>query len=641
MIYRTTPSLSSYSSTLKNNNTQTVSSQHSYRKPQQTATNSNSYFSATPTITMQNANIHTTRTNQFVSNLKNHPISHSVKSLYNPITNSLISSSNLQNKLKFSSTASQRRTDTEDTERDTSFLSEQRFEELGLHRKLLSNLEKEGFEYMSRIQAATIPKIMDGHDVLGEAKTGSGKTLAFGIPLIQRLLSGKRRQSDGTGGIIIAPTRELALQLFQQLNTLCKFTGINCAFSIGGNSFGSERARLQRGVNLLIATPGRLLDHLQSDDEVSDMICKKLEMVVIDEADRIMDIGFEETMARIFDYFPTTAQNLLFSATLDTGKVGKLQHRVIKPDAHRLSIDTGAIPRLTQEYVVAGGKDRLGLLAKLLHENKNKKVVVFFSTVKSVQFHTELIQSLRLPTYIKSLHGGLKQQQRTNIFFDFSKATKGVLLTTDVAARGLDIPNIDLIIQYNPPTELASYFHRVGRTARAGSKGHALLFLRPGEEGYLRTLVREGKSEAKVSLKETSYDPSEVHDYYEDMEKHATQNETLQGKGYDAMTSFFASYSQIAKFLGSTDKVDLRKIGEEYFNRVHPSVIRRFQSQPQRSMSTYRRSGNRFSQPRQNRFGRQSDRSFGRRQDQGDRRRQRNSDDKHLEGIDDLMKMFE
>ncbi|KAJ1836874.1 ATP-dependent RNA helicase, partial [Coemansia sp. RSA 486] len=327
---------------------------------------------------------------------------------------------------------------------------------------------------MTEVQARTIPPLLAGRDVLGAAKTGSGKTLSFLIPAIELLSRLKFKPRNGTGAIIISPTRELALQIFGVARDLLQFHSQTFGIVIGGANRKAEADKLIKGVNLLIATPGRLLDHLQN---TKGFIFKNLKTLVIDEADRILENGFEDEMKAIIKILPQEErQSMLFSAT-QTTKVEDLARISLKKGPLYINVDEGkekaTAEGLEQGYVVCDSDKRFMLLFTFLRRNLKKKVIVFFSSCNSVKYHAELLNYIDVP--VLDLHGQQKQQKRTNTFFEFINADKGILLCTDVAARGLDIPAVDWIIQYDPPDDPRDYIHRVGRTARAGSKGKSLL----------------------------------------------------------------------------------------------------------------------------------------------------------------------
>lgn len=376
----------------------------------------------------------------------------------------------------------------------------QTFGELELSQPTLKAIEKMGFTTMTSVQARTIPPLLAGRDVLGAAKTGSGKTLAFLIPAIERLHSLKFKPRNGTGVIVITPTRELALQIFGVARDLMEFHSQTFGIVIGGANRRQEADKLVKGVNLLIATPGRLLDHLQN---TKGFVFKNLKALIIDEADRILEIGFEEEMRQIIKILPNEdRQSMLFSAT-QTTKVEDLARISLRQGPLFINVvsekDNSTVEGLEQGYVVCDSDKRFLLLFSFLKRNQKKKIIVFLSSCNSVRYYAELLNYIDLP--VLELHGKQKQQKRTNTFFEFCNAERGILVSTDVAARGLDIPSVDWIIQFDPPDDPRDYIHRVGRTARgAKGKGKSLMFLTPNELGFLRYLKA-----AKVPLNEYEF----------------------------------------------------------------------------------------------------------------------------------------
>ncbi|KAF9582080.1 ATP-dependent RNA helicase, partial [Lunasporangiospora selenospora] len=378
------------------------------------------------------------------------------------------------------------------------------FSSLDLSEPTKKGIADIGFTKMTEVQARTIPPSLAGRDVLGAAKTGSGKTIAFLIPAIELLYKLKFKPRNGTGVIIISPTRELALQIFGVAKDVLKYHNQTFGIVIGGANRKAEADKLAKGVNLLVATPGRLLDHLQI---FKGFVYKNLKALVIDEADRILECGFEDEMKQIIKLLPKESrQSMLFSAT-QTTKVTDLARISLKAGPLYINVDekkeTATADGLEQGYVVCESDKRFLLLFTFLKRNLKKKVIVFFSSCNSVKYHAELLNYIDIP--VLDLHGRQKQQKRTTTFFEFINAPTGILLCTDVAARGLDIPAVDWIIQFDPPDDPRDYIHRVGRTARAGTKGKSLLFLLPSELGFLRYLKH-----AKVPLNEYQFPTAKI-----------------------------------------------------------------------------------------------------------------------------------
>lgn len=339
------------------------------------------------------------------------------------------------------------------------------FADLNLSARTLEAIKGMGFETMTTIQQKTIPPLMAGRDVLGAAKTGSGKTLAFLIPAVEMLSQLRFKPRNGTGVIVVTPTRELALQIFGVARELMEPHSQTFGIVIGGANRRAEAEKLTKGCNLLIATPGRLLDHLQN---TQGFVFKNLRSLVIDEADRILEVGFEDEMRKIIKILPSTdRQTMLFSAT-QTTKVEDLARISLRPGPLYINVDHRAenstVEGLEQGYVLCESDTRFRLLFSFLRRHTKKKVVCFLSSCASVSFFSELLNYIDLP--VLALHGQMKQQARTSTFFEFCNAKSGILICTDVAARGLDIPEVDWVLQFDPPDDPRSYLHRVGRTAR-------------------------------------------------------------------------------------------------------------------------------------------------------------------------------
>merc|ERR1719327_1975650 len=351
---------------------------------------------------------------------------------------------------------------------------------------------------LTEIQSKAIPLLLQGKDVLAAAKTGSGKTLAFLVPAVDLLYNVKLAPRNGTGTLVISPTRELAMQIYDVLRSISKYISQTLGIVVGGMNRRPEAEKLAKGVNVLVATPGRLLDHMQN---TRGFVYHNMFDLIIDEADRILEVGFEEEMNAIIKMLPKKRQTALFSAT-QTRKVADLARlSLTKPVFVEVKSkdNVSTVAGLTQGYVVCPAANRFMLLFTFLKRNKDKKVMVFLSSCNAVKFHDELLNYIDVP--VVCIHGQKKQASRSSTFYSFCQADKGIMLCTDVAARGLDIPKVDWIVQYDPPDEPKEYIHRVGRTARgAGGSGKALLFLMPEELGFLHYLRRAGVPVAEYSF---------------------------------------------------------------------------------------------------------------------------------------------
>ncbi|XP_008974232.1 probable ATP-dependent RNA helicase DDX31 isoform X5 [Pan paniscus] len=426
------------------------------------------------------------------------------------------------------------------------------FHELGLHPHLISTINTVlKMSSMTSVQKQSIPVLLEGRDALVRSQTGSGKTLAYCIPVVQSLqaMESKIQRSDGPYALVLVPTRELALQSFDTVQKLLKpFTWIVPGVLMGGEKRKSEKARLRKGINILISTPGRLVDHIKSTKNIH---FSRLRWLVFDEADRILDLGFEKDITVILNAVNAECQkrqNVLLSATLTEGvtrladislhdpvsiSVLDKSHDQLNPKDKAVQevcpppagdeLDSFAIPEsLKQHVTVVPSKLRLVCLAAFILQKckfeKDQKMVVFFSSCELVEFHYSLfLQTLlsssgapasgQLPSAsmrlkFLRLHGGMEQEERTAVFQEFSHSRRGVLLCTDVAARGLDLPQVTWIVQYNAPSSPAEYIHRIGRTARIGCHGSSLLILAPSEAEYVNSLASHKINVSEIKMED-------------------------------------------------------------------------------------------------------------------------------------------
>ncbi|XP_028915356.1 ATP-dependent RNA helicase DDX18 [Ornithorhynchus anatinus] len=424
-----------------------------------------------------------------------------------------------------------------------------------------------GFANMTQIQHRSIRPLLQGRDILAAAKTGSGKTLAFLIPAVELIYKLKFMPRNGTGVVILSPTRELAMQTFGVLKELMTHHVHTYGLVMGGSNRSAEAQKLANGVNLVVATPGRLLDHMQN---TPGFMFKNLQCLVIDEADRILEVGFEEEMKQIIKLLPRRRQTMLFSAT-QTRKVEDLAKISLKKEPLYVGVDdhkdVATVDGLEQGYVVCPSEKRFLLLFTFLKKNRKKKLMVFFSSCMSVKYHYELLNYIDLP--VMAIHGKQKQTKRTTTFFQFCNADSGILLCTDVAARGLDIPEVDWIVQFDPPDDPKEYIHRVGRTARGiDGRGHALLILRPEELGFLRYL-----KQAKVPLSEFEFSWAKISDIQSQLEKLIEKNYFLHKSGQEAYKSYIRAYdSHALKQIYNVASLDLTQVALSFGFRVPPFV---------------------------------------------------------------------
>ncbi|XP_024516732.1 ATP-dependent RNA helicase HAS1 [Selaginella moellendorffii] len=446
-------------------------------------------------------------------------------------------------------------------------MSSMNFGALPLSEPTKNAIAEIGFTNMTEIQSRSIPELLKGRDVLGAARTGSGKTLAFLVPAVELLYHARFMPRNGTGVLIISPTRELAMQIYGVARKLMKHHSQTHGIVMGGVKRNVEAEALKKGVNLLVSTPGRLLDHLQN---TKGFLFKNLQCLVIDEADRILEIGFEEDMKQIIKLLPKERQTVLFSAT-QTTKVEDLAKLSFKKAPIYIGVDDerskATVEGLEQGYCVVKTDKRFLLLFTFLKKNLKKKVMVFFSSCNSVKFHGELLNFIDIPCL--DIHGKQKQQKRTNTYFEFCNAEKGILLCTDVAARGLDIPAVDWIIQYDPPDDPKEYIHRVGRTARGESgRGRALLFLTPEELGFKRYLTM-----AKVPLNEYMFPENKIANVQSQLENLIGKNYNLHRSARDAYRSYIMAYNSHAmKDAFNVHRLDLQAVAASFGFSCPPKI---------------------------------------------------------------------
>ncbi|XP_028389281.1 ATP-dependent RNA helicase DDX18 [Phyllostomus discolor] len=446
---------------------------------------------------------------------------------------------------------------------DTSFASLSNL----VNENTLKAIKEMGFTNMTEIQHKSIRPLLEGRDLLAAAKTGSGKTLAFLIPAVELIVKLKFMPRNGTGVLILSPTRELAMQTFGVLKELMTHHVHTYGLIMGGSNRSAEAQKLANGINIIVATPGRLLDHMQN---TPGFMYKNLQCLVIDEADRILDVGFEEELKQIIKLLPTRRQTMLFSAT-QTRKVEDLARISLKKEPLYVGVDddkaNATVDGLEQGYVVCPSEKRFLLLFTFLKKNRKKKLMVFFSSCMSVKYHYELLNYIDLP--VLAIHGRQKQNKRTTTFFQFCNADMGILLCTDVAARGLDIPEVDWIVQYDPPDDPKEYIHRVGRTARGlNGRGHALLILRPEELGFLRYL-----KQSKVPLSEFEFSWSKISDIQSQLEKLIEKNYFLHKSAQEAYKSYIRAYdSHSLKQIFNVNNLNLPQVALSFGFKVPPFV---------------------------------------------------------------------
>ncbi|XP_017584989.1 PREDICTED: probable ATP-dependent RNA helicase DDX10 [Corvus brachyrhynchos] len=426
----------------------------------------------------------------------------------------------------------------------------QRFSDFPLSKKTLKGLQEAQYRVVTEIQRQTIGLALQGKDVLGAAKTGSGKTLAFIVPALELLYRQQWTSADGLGVLIISPTRELAYQTFKVLRKVGKNHEFSAGLIIGGKDLKEESERIHH-INMLICTPGRLLQHM---DETSYFYASDLQMLILDEADRILDMGFADTMNAIIENLPKKRQTLLFSAT-QTKSVKDLARLSLKDPEYvwvheKAKFSTPAT--LDQNYVVCELQQKVNMLYSFLRTHLKKKSIVFFASCKEVQYLFRVFCKLQPGLPVLALHGKQQQMKRMEVYTCFVRKKAAVLFATDIAARGLDFPAVNWVIQFDCPEDANTYIHRVGRTARYKEGGEALLVLLPSEEkGMVEQLAQR-----KVPISEIKINPEKLTDIQKRMQAFLAQDQDLKEKAQRC----FVSYLRSVYLMKNKDVFDVFKL---------------------------------------------------------------------------------
>jgi superfamily II DNA/RNA helicase len=360
------------------------------------------------------------------------------------------------------------------------------FSSLGLSEKVLAAVEAAGYTEPTAIQAAAIPHVLQKRDVLGLAQTGTGKTASFTLPMLTLLEKGRAR-ARMPRTLILEPTRELAAQVEENFNKYGINHKLNVALLIGGTSFGDQDKKLDRGVDVLIATPGRLLDHT----ERGKLLLQGVDILVIDEADRMLDMGFIPDIERICKLIPMTRQTLFFSATMPPEIQRLVDTFLHNPARVEVARTSSTADTVTQNIVASGSKDfdKRDTLRRMIDKAENlTNAIIFCNRKRDVQ---TVFRSLQRHEYsVGALHGDMDQRSRMATLEQFRKNELTLLVASDVAARGLDIPAVSHVYNYDIPTHAEDYVHRIGRTGRAGRSGAAITLVTPGDQKYLQSIEK-------------------------------------------------------------------------------------------------------------------------------------------------------
>lgn len=363
------------------------------------------------------------------------------------------------------------------------------FNELNLSKEIQKAIDDMGFEEASPIQSAAIPPLLAGKDVIGQAQTGTGKTVAFGIPAIEKINVKKTE----TQVLILCPTRELCLQVSEEITKIAKYKkGINIQPIYGGQSIDRQIQGLKRGAQVVIGTPGRIIDHL----ERKTLKLNSIELFVLDEADEMLNMGFVEDIEFILETTPAEKQTVFFSATMPRQILDLTSKYQRNPEYVKVVHNELTVPNIEQIYFEVKESNKLEALSRLMDVNNIKLGLIFCNTKKKVD---ELVEQLQSRGYsADALHGDMRQTQRENVMKRYRAGSIELLIATDVAARGIDVDNIEVVINYDIPYDEESYVHRVGRTGRAGKDGKAFTFVSSRDMYKLRDIQKYAQTKIKA-----------------------------------------------------------------------------------------------------------------------------------------------
>ncbi|MEW6225823.1 MAG: DEAD/DEAH box helicase [Chloroflexota bacterium] len=461
------------------------------------------------------------------------------------------------------------------------------FDALGLDARLLRVLASLGYEEPTPVQTAAIPPLLAGHDLLAEAPTGTGKTAAFALPILQRLaarldadraagrpVDGRGAATDGRGSrpaaLVLAPTRELAMQVGEAVHRYGRELGVRVVPVYGGQPITTQLHRLARGVDVVVATPGRAVDHLDRGSLRFD----EVETVVLDEADEMLDMGFAEDLDRILSALRTEHQTALFSATISEPIARLAARHLRKPVRVRVEAEPepqGEGARVRQVVYVVRRADKLAALGRILDLEDGAATLVFARTRGEVDDLAEALSGRGRDA--AALHGGLSQEQRDRIMGRFRDGALDVLVATDVAARGLDIGHISHVVNYDVPSSPETYVHRIGRTGRAGREGVAITLVEPREHRLLRDIERTVGAPLEIAGLPTV---SDVREHRMDLLR-GTLRETLVGSGYDryraVVEPLSGEFDLVDIALAAVSLADAEARGAEDTAELAPAIL--------------------------------------------------------------------
>ncbi|XP_017786632.1 PREDICTED: probable ATP-dependent RNA helicase DDX10 [Nicrophorus vespilloides] len=425
------------------------------------------------------------------------------------------------------------------------------FAHLPISKLTLRGLKESKYTVPTDIQRNTIKLALNGKDILGASQTGSGKTLAFLVPLLEILYCNKWSRFEGVGAIIITPTRELAYQIFETLRNIGQYHDFSAGLIIGGQNLRFERGRMDQ-VNIIVCTPGRLLQHM---DENPLFDCTQMKVLVLDEADKCLDMGFADTMNAIVANLPEDRQTMLFSAT-QTKDVKHLARLSLK-DPSYVSVHEHVTPKdLKQSYVVCELHDKMAMLWSFIKNHLKQKVIIFMSSCKQVKYTFEIFSKLRPGVSLMALYGTLHQQRRMDIYNSFCTKQFAILFATDIASRGLDFPSVNWVVQMDCPEDTETYIHRVGRTARFKSGGESLLLLMPSELAMVDALENK-----KIPIEKIDINADFIKDPVRRMQSFLAMDPELK----DTAQRAFKSYAKAVNFMKNKDVFKIQELDTDKY----------------------------------------------------------------------------
>lgn len=360
-----------------------------------------------------------------------------------------------------------------------------KFEEFGFNPKLMEGIAAIGYQNATPIQEQTIPIILKGRDVMGSAQTGTGKTAAFLLPVINNIITSEK--TDFVKALIIVPTRELALQIDQQMDGFSYFTPVSSIAVYGGTdglTFEREKKALTEGADIIICTPGRIIAHLNQ----GYVNLSQLKVLILDEADRMLDMGFYFDILKIITHLPKKRQNLLFAATMPR-QIGDLARKIlVNPAEINISVSKPAEKILQLAYIVYDNQ-KIGLVKHLLRSQNLRSILIFCSTKISTKQLGRELKHARMN--VAEIHSDIEQSEREKVMLDFRSRKINIIVATDVISRGIDVEDIDLVINYDVPNDYEDYVHRIGRTARAETEGVAITLINQAEQKKFGAIERQ------------------------------------------------------------------------------------------------------------------------------------------------------